>query len=95
MTNNEVINVLMKKLGVEVGEKFNIEGIPYSPYYFDKDGNLIDKEGDMNCGGIVVNLLIYGKRNIKKISVKEMTVSEIEKALGYKIKIVADKEEKE
>lgn len=92
MTSNEVINVLMKKLDVEVDELFDIEEENYSPYYFDKDGMLVDRTGDDSCEECLAKL-IYGVVGITKIPVKEMTVSEIEKELGYKIKVVEDKEE--
>lgn len=91
MTSNEVTNALMNVLGVEVEEKFNVPTSTSSPFHFRKDGRLIDCNGSIRediFGGIAM-----GTRKINKISIKEMTVSEIEKELGYKIKVVVDKEE--
>lgn len=88
MTSNKVINVLMKELGVEVGELFNIESSIYNPFYFDEHGNLFDKNGDSKEG--FIGYLALGEYNIQKVVVKEMTVAEIEKELGYKIKVISE-----
>lgn len=53
---------------------------------------MIDRGGSVRTD--IFGDIATGIRDIQKISVKEMTVSEIEKALGYKIKVIADKEEK-
>lgn len=92
LTSNEVINVLMKKLGVEVGEKFNIERVIYNPFYFDEHGNLFDNNGGSRED--YIGYLALGEYNIQKVFVKEMTVSEIEKELGYSVKVISDKGEK-
>lgn len=86
MTNNEVINVLMKKLGVEIGEEFEIEDGAYNPYHFDEKGNLVSARKFLNSGTLVQDL-IYGKKSIKKIPI-EMTIADIEKKLGYRIKVI-------
>ena len=93
MTGNKVIDLLMEELGVEVDEEFEIVAGFFNPYHFDKNGNLINKDGDKVRSWI--GELTYGDTTIKKISepeIKEMTIAEIEKELGYAIKVV--KEEK-
>lgn len=92
-TSNVVTNVLMDVLGVEVGEEFNVPASMHNPFYFREDGKLVDKEGLIRID--TFGELAMGIRDIQKISAKEMTLEEIEKELGYKIKIVAGKEEKE
>lgn len=92
MTSNAVINMLMKVLGVEVGEKFNVSDSFCNPFHFRENGWLIDRNGTIRTE--TFGAIAMGLRNIQKIPVKEMTFEEIEKELGYKIKIVAGKEEK-
>lgn len=82
--------VLLKYWGIEVGEKFNIKEGQYNPYHFDKRMLLIDCEGDISSFNEWE--LVKGQLTIQKIEAKEMTVAEIEKELGYAIKVV--KEEK-
>lgn len=93
MTRNKVINTLMEELGVEVGEEFEIAGWDgTSPYHFNEDGELIDSynlDSEPELLG-----LIYKRSTIKKVKkpeAKEMTVAEIEKELGYAIKVVKEK----
>lgn len=93
MTSNAVTNALMKVLGVEVGEEFNVLASVHNPFHFREDGHLVDKEGLIRAD--TFGELAMCIRDIQKISAKEMTLEEIEKELGYKIKIVAGKEEKE
>lgn len=81
-TGNEIIDLLMKKLGVEVGEEFEIVGSIYSPYKITEKGFLIDCDGDERND--ILAELILGQRTIKKIpkpEIKEMTVAELEEAL--------------
>lgn len=81
-TGNEIIDLLMKKLGVEVGEEFEIIGSIYSPYKITEKGPLIDCDGDERND--ILAELILGQRTIKKIpkpEIKEMTVAELEEAL--------------
>lgn len=81
-TGNEIIDLLMKKLGVEVGEEFEIIGSIYSPYKITEKGPLIDCDGDERTD--ILAELILGQRTIKKIpkpEIKEMTVAELEEAL--------------
>lgn len=81
-TGNEVIDLLMKKLGVEIDEEFEIEQGSFNPYHFDKNGNLLNSKGDK--GRSWVWQLAYGEATIKKIpkpEIKEMTVAELEEAL--------------
>lgn len=81
-TGNEIIDLLMKKLGVEVGEEFEIIGSIYSPYKITEKGFLIDCDGDERND--ILAELILGQRTIKKIpkpEIKEMTVAELEEAL--------------
>ena len=82
---------LLNHWGIEVGEEFNIEGEQYNPYYFDYDGYLFDCCND--DAQYQFAKLLTGKRKIQKIEpAKEITIAEIEKELGYAIKVV--KEEK-
>lgn len=81
-TGNEVIDLLMEKLGVKVNEKFEINGGYYNPYYFDEIGNIRGISGYK--GNSWLSELIHGAVKIKKIpkpEIKEMTIEEIEKEL--------------
>lgn len=81
-TGNEIIDLLMKKLGVEIDEEFEIIGSIYSPYKITEKGFLIDCDGDERND--LLAELILGQRTIKKIpkpEIKEMTVAELEEAL--------------
>lgn len=81
-TGNEIVDLLMKRLGVEINEEFEIIGSIYSPYKITKKGFLIDCDGDERND--ILAELILGQRTIKKIpkpEIKEMTVAELEKAL--------------
>lgn len=81
-TGNEIIDLLMKKLGVEIDEEFEIIGSIYSPYKITEKGFLIDCDGDERND--ILAELILGQRTIKKIpkpEIKEMTVAELEEAL--------------
>ena len=79
-TGNEVIDLFMKKLGVEVDEEFEIKGSSFNPYHFNKQGKLFDNMFDERPGALLN--LIYGEKEIKKIpKIKEMTVAELEEAL--------------
>lgn len=82
-TGNEVIDLLMKKLGVEIDEEFEINKSIYNPYKITEKGYLIDRDGDKRPDCLTE--LILGERTIKKIpkpKIKEMTVPELEEALG-------------
>lgn len=81
--------VLLKHWGIEVGEKFNIKGSECNPYYFDKDGNLYDCDDDIRIKDWAW-AIVTGCANIEKIKVKEMTIADIEKELGYAIKVVKE-----
>lgn len=81
-TGNEIIDLLMKKLGVEIDEEFEVIGSIYSPYKITEKGSLIDCDGDERID--ILAELILGERTIKKIpkpEIKEMTVAELEEAL--------------
>lgn len=81
-TGNEIIDLLMKKLGVEIDEEFEIIGSIYSPYKITEKGFLIDCDGDERND--ILAELILGQRTIKKIpkpEIKEMTIAELEEAL--------------
>lgn len=81
-TGNEIIDLLMKKLGVEINEEFEIIRSIYSPYKITEKGFLIDCDGDERND--ILAELILGQRTIKKIpkpEIKEMTVAELEEAL--------------
>ena len=81
-TGNEIIDLLMKKLGVEIDEEFEVIGSIYSPYKITEKGSLIDCDGDERTD--ILAELILGELTIKKIpkpEIKEMTVAELEKAL--------------
>lgn len=81
-TGNEIIDLLMKKLGVEIDEEFEIIGSIYNPYKITEKGFLIDCDGDERND--ILAELILGQRTIKKIpkpEIKEMTVAELEEAL--------------
>lgn len=81
-TGNEIIDLLIKKLGVEIDEEFEIIGSIYSPYKVTEKGFLIDCDGDERND--LLAELILGQRTIKKIpkpEIKEMTVAELEEAL--------------
>lgn len=81
-TGNEIIDLLMKKLGVEIDEEFEIIESIYSPYKITEKGFLIDCDGDERTD--LLAELILGQRTIKKIpkpEIKEMTVAELEEAL--------------
>lgn len=88
MTNNKLIDALMEELGVEVGEEFNIKEYMPNPFHFNESGNLINGLG--NTVNDLIGIIIIKKPDIEKIPVKEMTVSEIEKELGHKIKIIPE-----
>lgn len=92
MTSNAVTNMLMEILGVEVGEEFNTPISSNGPFHFREDGCLIDCKGSIRAD--IFGKIAMGLCSIQKIPVKEMTLEEIERELGYKIKIVAGKEEK-
>lgn len=84
------LEVLLNHWGIEVGEKFNIDGERYNPYYFDYNGYLFDCCDD--DAQYQFAKLLTGKREIQKIEpIKEMTVAEIEKELGYAITVVKEK----
>lgn len=85
--DSEVMRALMRNLGVEIGEEFNIKDTPYNPYHFEEAGFLIDRDRD-TCSSDVIGDLVLGRKSIEKIPVKEMTIAEIEKALGYRVKVV-------
>ena len=81
-TGNEIIDCLMKKLGVEINGEFEVIGSFYNPCKITEKGFLIDCEGDKR-NDILVQLIL-GQRTIKKIpkpEIKEMTVAELEEAL--------------
>ena len=81
-TGNEIIDLLMKRLDVEINEEFEIIGSIYSPYKITEKGFLIDCDGDERND--ILAELILGQRTIKKIpkpEIKEMTVAELEEAL--------------
>lgn len=81
-TGNEIIDLLMKKLGVEIDEEFEIIGLGHNPCKITEKGFLIDCDGDERI--IPLAELILGQRTIKKIpkpEIKEMTVAELEEAL--------------
>lgn len=81
-TGNEIIDLLMKKLGVEIDEEFEIIRSIYNPYKITEKGFLIDCDGDERND--ILAELILGQRVIKKIpkpEIKEMTVAELEEAL--------------
>ena len=81
-TGNEIIDLLMKKLGVEINEEFEIIGSGYNPYKITEKGFLIDCDGDERIK--LLAELILGQRTIKKIpkpEIKEMSVAELEEAL--------------
>lgn len=80
--------LLLNYWGIKVGEKFNIEGERYNPYYFDDDGYLFDCCDDDAQYQFVK--LLTGKCKIQKIEAREMTIAEIEKELGYTIKVVKE-----
>lgn len=84
MTGNKVINVLMEELGVEIDEEFEIEGYTqYSPYHFNKRGELRDK--NIHASSVELLEIICNNAKIQKIhklETKEMTIEEIEKELG-------------
>lgn len=81
-TGNEIIDLLVKKLGVEIDEEFEVIESIYSPYKITEKGSLIDCDGDERTD--ILAELILGQRTIKKIhkpEIKEMTVAELEEAL--------------
>lgn len=81
-TGNEIIDLLMKKLGVEIDEEFEVIGSIYSPYKITEKGFLIDCDGDERTD--ILAELILGQLTIKKIpkpEIKEMTIAELEEAL--------------
>lgn len=92
MTSNVVTNALMDMLGVEVGEWFDVPIPSGGPFRFREDGCLVDRKGSIRKD--IFGQIAMGLCSIQKIPVKEMTLEEIERELGYKIKIVADKEKK-
>lgn len=81
-TGNEIIDLLLKRLGVEIDEEFEIIRSIYNPYKITEKGFLIDCDGDERND--ILAELILGQRTIKKIpkpEIKEMTVAELEEAL--------------
>ena len=81
-TGNEIIDLLMKKLGVAINEEFEVIRSIYNPCKITEKGFLIDCDGDKR-NDILVELIL-GQRTIKKIpkpEIKEMTVAELEEAL--------------
>lgn len=88
-TGNELIDLLMKKLGVDVDEEFKVDDV-VGILHFKKDGMLVDEYENERI--IVLSHLVLGDYNhIKKISkpeVKEMTMEQLQEALGYPVKIV-------
>lgn len=82
------LELLLNHWGIEVGENFNIEGERYNPYYFDYDGYLFDCCDD--DAQYQFAKLLTGKCKIQKIEPREMTIAEIEKELGYAIKVIKE-----
>lgn len=88
-TGNEVIDLLMEKLGVRVDEEFKVDDV-IGILHFKKDGMLVD---EYECERIMAlsQLVLGDYDHIKKISkpeVKEMTMEQLQEALGYPVKIV-------
>lgn len=77
----------MRKHGLHIGDKFDIPGIGWNPYYFNEDLKLLDKDLDIRDKAILAEVK---QPVIKSVDCKpkEMTVAEIEKELGYKVKVV-------
>lgn len=81
-TGNEVIDLLMEKLGVRVDEEFKVSGV-FSTLHFKKDGMLVDEyetERIMALSQLVLGDYDHIKK-IPKPEPKEMTVAELEEAL--------------
>lgn len=90
MTSNAVVNLLMDILGVKVGEEFNVPISRNGPFHFREDGCLVDCKGSIRRD--IFGEIAMGICSIQKVPIKEMTFEEIERELGYKIKIVAGRE---
>lgn len=81
-TGNEVIDLLMRKLDVEIDEEFEIEDSLLNPYRIRKNGDLVSRDGERSW--LRLAELVLGECTIKKIpkpEIKEMTVAELEEAL--------------
>lgn len=92
MTNNEkkasVVKKIMEINDLEIGDRFNVDGFYDSPYHFDKNYDLIDRHGNFVFDyELYYNLIVNGE-SIKKRYVREVTIEELEKELGYCIKVV-------
>ena len=59
---------VLKMLGVEVGEKFNINPLIDSPYHFDEDYILVNKNGhNVDDDKVVQILILTGVLEIEKL----------------------------
>lgn len=79
----------MREHDLYIGERFNLPNYPFrwDPYYVDDDLQIIDTKGHI-LDWIVVDKRAQKVEKIIEPEIKEMTVAEIEKELGYKVKVV-------
>lgn len=88
-TGNEVIDLLMRKLDVEIDEEFKVDDV-VGILHFKKDGMLVDEYKNKRV--VVLLQLVLGDynhiKNIPKPEPKEMTMEQLQEALGYPVKIV-------
>ena len=80
------IDDFKKLVGVGEDDEIIISGSPYNPYQIEDDC-LLDGEGDFYTPASVLERMDGCMVTIKPTEVKEMTLEEISKELGYKIKI--------
>lgn len=88
-TGNEIIDLLMEKLGVRVDEEFKVDDV-IGILHFKKDGMLVDEYENERIV-VLLHLVLGDYNHIKKIpkpEVKEMTMEQLQEALGYPVKIV-------
>ena len=58
---------VLKMLGVEVNERFNIKNSAFNPNYFDEDYCIKDKDGDKVNSTYYIEKLLNGKDEIEKL----------------------------
>lgn len=80
------IDEFKKLVGVGEDDEIIISGSAYNPYRIEDD-HLVDGEGDLYTPAGVMAFMDGCVVTIKPTEVKEMTLEEISKELGYKVKI--------
>ena len=83
----------MREHDLRIGDHFNLPKFPskWNPYHINEDLQAVDAEGDIFEKVASASAAQEVKKIdhlVTPIATKEMTVAEIEKELGYKVKVV-------